>query len=231
MKNIKYLIFITFLLIFLSGCSINYKITIDEDLTINETIDFNYGIVPYTEEYGGDTDEQIETMKEEKLEQAEENNYTVIDNSTDKTVSLTFNRTVAFAVFENPPVLEYAYENFKTSCNETFCSISARAIKNEITGDGETTDYKTSITVPFNVIKTNADEIDLQTNTYIWYHIIEGKQNDIELIFERNGKNVIKENNLKNSANSWIWFIIVIVLFLIISIIGIKIIRNNKPEV
>jgi hypothetical protein len=231
MKNIKHLILMIVLCILLSGCSIDYKINIDEDLTIKETIDFNYGIVLYNEEYGGVTQEQVDEMKESKINIAEENNYTVVDNSTDKTVSLALSRTINFSAFENPPVLEYAYENFKTNCNDSFCSIGARSIKNDITGDGETTDYKISITVPFNVIKTNADEIDLQTNTYIWYHVIEGNQRDIELIFERSGKNVIKKNNIKSSANSWIWFIIIVILFLVVSIVGIRIIKNNKPKV
>jgi hypothetical protein len=230
MKKVKYIVLMFILCILLTGCDIDYKIEIGEDLTVNETIRYIYGIDLYDEEYGGVDQDVIDQELEEKLNIARENNYQIIDNSTDDTIALTFNRTINFASFKDPVVLNRVYENFKTNCNSSFCSITARAIKNEIAGDGEVTNYKTSITVPYRVIKSNADEIDEMSNTHTWYYVIEGKQNDIELIFERTGKNIIKENEQKEDTNSLIWFIIISIVVVTISVIVYKIIKNSKPN-
>lgn len=223
MKQILLFSVITFLCFLLCGCDADYKMNIDQSLNVNEEISGSYDL-----NLSPDVDYDKASFEDLKS-QAEASNYEVIDSSTASKLNVTFKRKSSLEGFKSP-VFDDIYTYFYSGCDESKCSIISTAKKTDVEGDGTFVNYKISITVPYKVLKQNADKIDLKNNTYIWYYIVGGKQSDIQLVFEKQGKNVI-EINKRNSDIKLI--VIGIISAIVIGLIGrviYRIIKNSRPN-
>ncbi len=231
MQKILFILTIVIFSFLLLGCEATYKIIIDEDLTVTEKINFDYEVSDleyFGDDYPfGDYNPIPYDVKDIKV-QAEKEGYEVMDYSTSEKVDLTFRRKSNLTSFESP-VFSNIYTYFDTECNERVCSIMSIARPDDIEGDGAVLNYKISITVPYNVIKHNADDIDLKNNTYIWYYSVTGESN-IEFIFERQGINVIEANKRKTHIMLIVYIFIGLIVFAFLGYIEYRIIKNNRPS-
>jgi hypothetical protein len=161
---------------------------------------------------------------------ADEYHYQLINKTVDNDINLTLKKTNSFLNFKNPVFLENKYENFKTYCTEKFCSLTASVVENTIIGEGDVIYYNIGISVPYEVIKNNANFFDADKNIYYWYHSPLDEPTNIEFVFKKSGKNVVKNNEIKNKTKSYIWVIIGTIVLIGTGLIAYKVIKNNKPR-
>lgn len=222
----KQIILILMSIFLLSGCTIFYEITIDEGLTITENISFKEDNVIF-DEYTL-TKEEYNDMLKFIQETADKNNYKFINNSKGNNLDLNLNKRTLFKNFEDPILLRGKYKNLKTTCNEKFCSLTASIIENDVLGDSNIIFHNISISVPFEVIKHNAESHNEKTNTYNWYYSPVDKPNNIEIVFKNGGKNIIKANKTKTKTKLIIYVIIGLVMTSLILVTSYKVYRSNK---
>lgn len=224
MKKIVLILISIFLL---SGCTVFYEIKIDEGLTITEDISFKEDNVMF-DEYSPLTKREYMSLLEQIKKSANENNYIFTDKSNGSNIDLNLNRKVLFKEFKDPILLKGKYKNLRTTCNEKFCSLSASVVENTILGDGNFLYYNIAISLPFEVIKNNAQYVDENTNTYHWYYSPLDEQKNIEIVFKNGGKNIVESKIAKEKTKLIIWVIISIVITTIIGAIGYKVYTSNK---
>ncbi len=224
----KKLFVIVFCMFILSGCTVYYDLKIDESLNITENINFRYDNISFEGPSAVMTEEDFNELKSNIKKDAEKYNYQIIDNTVGNNINYTLKKTGSFSNFSTPVFLEGKYESFITKCNESICSLTASSIENEIFGDGEIISYTIGVSVPFEVIKHNASKFDETTNSYYWYHSPMKESRNIEIIFRKNGKNVVEEYETKVKTKSYLWIIIGLSILSILSFVGIKIYRANK---
>ena len=228
MKRIK-ILFIIFSMFLLSGCTIYYDLNIDEDLNINENIHFESKNVLF-DENSYFTREDYDSFVDNVKTSANKYGYQFIDKSIDNYVNLTLTKSNSFLEFKDPVFLENKYENFNTYCTDKFCSLTASVVEETIIGEGDVIYYNIGISVPYEVIKNNANHYDADRNIYYWYHSPLDEPTNIEFVFNKSGKNVVKNNEIKSKTKSYIWVIIGTIVLIGAGIITYKVIKNNKPS-
>lgn len=229
MKEKIYIIIITIICFLSLGCQAHYKLEISEDLIVNEEAKFDYMLPTNSESEDDGIKDILKYELPSVKETAINSNYEIIDLSSDSKVDLTFKRKSSLLNFQSP-IFSNIYSYFNTKCTEDKCYISSVADNYDSEGDGIYMDYKISIIVPFKVLKNNADEIDLKSNTYIWYYIVTGKKSNIELVFDRSGKNIVNTNKINSNI---LTILIIIVIAIVLGFIGrivYKIVKNSRPD-
>jgi hypothetical protein len=224
----KKLFIILFCIITLSGCNIYYSFNIDESLNITESINFRYDNMSFEGTSAVMTEDDFINLKNSVKRDAEKYNYKIIDNTVDNNINYTLKRITSFSNFSTPVFLEGKYENFITKCNDSTCSLTASSIENEFYGDGNIVNYSISISLPFEVIRHNALSFDEKSNTYYWFHSPLKESRNIEIIFNKDGDNVVEEYETKVKTKSYLWIIIGVSILSILSFVGIKVYRANK---
>lgn len=231
MKNIKKIIFFSFIL-FLTGCSVNYKLTINKDSTINEKVVAK---------------ENTNRMKS-KTNLDEKQSVTFLTNIYNrnkldiKTSTKSDNYNTEVTAFLSYDSIEKYRDNFssdvikKVKVNRDGDIVTLIA-KQNVKLDSNASrsliydDITVQIEVPFVVIDNNADQVD--GNIYTWYI---KKDKDIKTIRikykDKEIKNSIKINVKNKDINIKyeVIFSAVIVLFLgfIFIILNYKNKKNNR---
>lgn len=223
----KKIILILMSIFLLSGCTVFYEINIDEGLNITENIFFKEDNVIF-DEYSPLTKNEYFSLLEQIKESANDNNYVFTDRSIGNNIDLSLKKRILFKEFKDPILLNGKYKNLKTTCNEKFCSLTASVIKNTILGDGNFLYYNIAISLPFEVIKNNAEYVDEKTNTYHWYYSPVDEQKNIEIVFKNGGENVIELKAKKEKTKLVFWVIISVIVMTGIGTICYKIYRSNK---
>lgn len=233
MKSKLYLKYIVILIsiFFVTACDVDYKIDIDESLEVTETINFtNKNIDKYAPLMGfSSTEELFDTIYSQAEKEALERGYTIENRSINSKVDVLFTKKSNILLLGNSKFKDL-YSYFDTRCSKDKCSITAVPKETTDEGDGIFPNYKISIKVPYEVLKQNADEIDLKNNTYIWYYSLSGEKNNINLIFYKQGENVIAKNKINSSIIISIIAIILVVIFFFIFRLAYKIMKNNRPD-
>ena len=231
MKNIKKIIFFSFIL-FLTGCSVDYKLTINKDSTINEKVVAK---------------ENTNRMKS-KTNLDEKQSVTFLTNIYNrnkldiKTSTKSDNYNTEVTAFLSYDSIEKYRDNFssdvikKVKVNRDGDIVTLIA-KQNVKLDSNASrsliydDITVQIEVPFVVIDNNADQVD--GNIYTWYI---KKDKDIKTIRikykDKEIKNSIKINVKNKDINIKyeVIFSAVIVLFLgfIFIILNYKNKKNNR---
>jgi hypothetical protein len=163
MKKIKYLLLIIIVLLF-SGCSGNYDLTLNKDLTVDEKLDLY--VLNKSDVY-----ERTYQMLEEAGISEDDYNIVIIDDK----MRITYNQK--YDSFEdyylNSNLYRVLFEGIEYSKDNKGMSISASSVlklddegNHNIINSYEFEDLKINIKSPFKVNKSNADEI--KDNTYTW---------------------------------------------------------------
>lgn len=231
MKNIKKIIFFSFIL-FLTGCSVNYKLTINKDSTINEKVVAK---------------ENTNRMKS-KTNLDEKQSVTFLTNIYNrnkldiKTSTKSDNYNTEVTAFLSYDSIEKYRDNFSsdvikkvkvTRDGDIVTLIAKQNVKLDSNASRSLIydDITVQIEVPFVVIDNNADQVD--GNIYTWYI---KKDKDIKTIRikykDKEIKNSIKINVKNKDINIKyeVIFSAVIVLFLgfIFIILNYKNKKNNR---
>jgi hypothetical protein len=231
MKNIKKIIFFSFIL-FLTGCSVDYKLTINKDSTINEKVVAK---------------ENTNRMKS-KTNLDEKQSVTFLTNIYNrnkldiKTSTKSDNYNTEVTAFLSYDSIEKYRDNFSsdvikkvkvTRDGDIVTLIAKQNVKLDSNASRSLIydDITVQIEVPFVVIDNNADQVD--GNIYTWYI---KKDKDIKTIRikykDKEIKNSIKINVKNKDINIKyeVIFSAVIVLFLgfIFIILNYKNKKNNR---
>ena len=228
MNKIK-ILFIVLSMFLLSGCTVYYDLNIDEDLYLTENIHFESKDVLF-DENSSITQEDYETFMNNLKSSANEYKYQLIDNTVNNDIDLTLKKTTPFLDFKDPVFLENKYEKFNTFCTDKYCSLTASVVEETIIGEGDVIYYNIGISVPYKVIKHNANYFDSKRNIYYWYHSPLDEPTNIEFVFNKSGTNVVKNNEIKNKTKNYIWVIIGTIVLVGIGIVTYKVVNNSKPR-
>lgn len=182
-------IFLLFLLLFLSGCSIKYDLTIKGDLSINEDIkvvelkSVLNRYVASVEDYVQQNFSYFRTNEEYKI-------YNIVDDSKDGYAVGSISK--GFASLED-------YCNNSTAKNTFFKECEVTKDGNLITLSMKAVDYNQylfsseleesiirkavlNIEIPYKVVSNNANY--KEKNVYSWEYTIEDYSNDVNIVFD-----------------------------------------------
>jgi len=226
MKKLKSILFIISILL-LSGCNLNYKVIVNENLTTSEELNLNVSKEALAEMKEKNGDNYIEKSLESYVNYFEDNNYVVkIDkNNLENFEAKKSNQSLVL----NEKIMKARYNYYDFSCNNKYCLLYATADNNIIAGDGTGYDLAMTIKVPYRVLENNADKVNIIKNEYTWYSKSTNDNNDIKLVFLRDGANIPKRNEVLYFITIGIFAIIGLgILVFLIKIIS-KVIKNGRP--
>lgn len=218
-KNIMLLI----ICIFLTGCSVDYNLIVNEDLSINEQINASETEAYFDKEYTYyERKEAIDNLWE-NMTSVYDKKYTYTYNSNDTGVIVNNNYNSIEEYIDSKLYKQY-FENVEYEKNGNKVIIkSTGEFYPYTTQDFEKfpiNDFKLNIKVPFKVVKNNADSVE--GNIYTWK--IDSKTKDKSLYLEFD-----TSKNYTNSSRA-IDFKIIFGIILVVSIIGIYIYYNIKKN-
>lgn len=216
---------ITFVLLVLlaTGCQANYKITFNDDLSINEEITTDESTQYFDENYKYySREEAIASIWKNNIEKYKDAGYTydLNDGSTGAIIKSTYNDFDEY--LEKTTIYKQYFEDISYQK-------SGNIVKIESTGDFyrysaqdcekfPVSDLKITITVPYKVIKNNADKTE--KNNYIWTIDKNTKDKKIELIFDKSQK--------KSNSTVKLDFILIFAIIFVIAMIGVYIYYRIK---
>ena len=214
MKKIR-IIVIVLLMFILSGCSGNYNLTFNEDLSLKEELDINiknennnYERTFYIFEKGNVDSDKYEII-------ADDNNvYIKYTENYDSFEDYLLNSNLYHMIFEN---IDYSKDNKGMILNtESYLKLDDK-VSNEIVNSYDIDNLKINLKIPFSINKSNEDS----------------KNNDV-LTWELNKNDTYKEINIDFSYRkaSTLSIILIFLLggsaLLFVIFIVVNIIRRNK---
>ncbi|MDD3187146.1 MAG: hypothetical protein PHD02_01580 [Bacilli bacterium] len=228
MKLSKFLVLLLFLFL-LSGCTINYQLEINDDLTVTETFkilnDSSYFAIL------GDVQDVYKTSVDKgmfdkgyKYSYYDENYLYGVDTTR------TFNSLSSFV--ENSPTYKELYDDISIVKNDNIVIINSVGELNvdRIVYSNDVTDSYISIKLPFVVTYNNADRIDSKNNIYYW-DINADVSNDksIQLSFDKSKKKFNLNNFLSGIDYTFVLIIAIIIIgILVYNDVKIKNKNNNN---
>lgn len=227
MKRIKSILLILPLIFILSGCDLNYKVVINEDLTTNEELNLKISKAELDEFKEKNDEAYLNETLQEYINYFEKNDY-VISFEKNNLNKFNANRKNKSLIL-NEKIMKSRYDYYDLSCNNEVCLLYATADNNIISGDGSSYDLTFTIQVPYKVLENNADKVDLIKHEYTWYSKTTNDNNDIKLVFLKEGNNIPKINRVLYFITMGIFAIIGLgILIILIKFIS-KIIKSGRP--
>jgi hypothetical protein len=232
------------LALLISGCKAEYNIDIKSDLSVNEEISFmekNSTIstmAPKVEDY------ITQLITDTQSEDDRSANYYISKEIGTKESGSVANRIYDdFTSFKEENILlGEIFTSINVTTEEHMVSIECKSLSSHYqvftetaTSDSLLESFKIHITVPFEVIDSNADSSDRFTNTYTWNYDKMSLYKDVDLSFDTSKPfkadiiDEIKNSYEKGHLNN-ILFIIGIVsvgLVIVVLLLGKKI-KNSK---
>lgn len=196
MKNLK-LCFLLGLLLVTVGCSAEYYLEIDKDLSVKEEItliesnDTIYSHGSSIDTFFDDTIDQLsDNYKADEYEITREigdfESEITATRSYDHFQSLVNNNFLLNKMFSDTTMVNDSYDddlvmvNFKLIADNNEFFIDSEDLKAQIKK------ITITINVPYYVTNNNADYIDQDQNIYSWYYDKETMVKDVELEFDLN---------------------------------------------
>ena len=231
MKRLKYL-FILFVVIVLTGCSVDYKLTINNDLSLNEEVKASEFLGIIEKKTGLKDEDSIDYMFSMYLKDLpnEKYYYNTESNITRATVTESYNSLDEFSNEFNYDL----FEPLKYKKNKNIVSLSAKQTKklgNHYSGNLIYDEVSISLVIPFKVLKHNADEV--KGNTYTWNIEKDKALKTINVKFDtsrsKNGFSFkIKNKKIKVNYGYIVTGVIVSIICLAIVFITVNNRRNNR---
>ena len=216
MKKIKVLIL--FLgIILLTGCSGTYNLKINEDLTVEENIDFTIS---------SNNDAYNKTLKLFEDNNISKDKYDVV--ASDKNVKITYNETYDSIedYIINSKLYKNLFDTINYENNGKEINISTSSVfklddsdSEFITEENNISLLQINVETPYKVVESNAENIS--DNIYSW-----------TLNKDTTNKDIDFKINIRNKANSYISIIVLSLIGVIvvgtITVIIIRIIKRQK---
>lgn len=184
-------IILVFVVLLLSGCSLDYELEVNKDLSLIETINV---IEPKSKIYAHELD--IDGYIEENIEyysSQQENNRYNIYNGSDNT------RAIGVAIsnynnFDDYCEINTLKNNFFSDCEmEKQGNIVTINFVSAISNNYFVSSYVSAalfnsayfnITIPYKVTYSNADSVDLEKSIYTWKYTTDDYLKDITITFD-----------------------------------------------
>lgn len=231
MKKFKYL-FILFVVIVLTGCSVDYKLTINEDLSINEEViatEYTKVIEKKTNLEGEEAINYLYDMFRKELPN-EKFYYDTINNMTKATVTESYESFADFEEsFSNDLFFPLTYKKEKNIV--TLSTPQIMKLGNHYSRSLIYDEVSITLVVPFKVLENNADRV--RGNEYTWNIEKDKDLRKIKIKFDTSrGKNGfslnLKKKKIKINYGYVVTGVIVSIICLAILIITINNRKNNK---
>lgn len=222
-----YLLFIS-LLILCSGCTAEYTLEINEDLSLEESFTAMETAEFYNSYSKSSVQKVIGFILEPNLEYLNENGFTVTQVINTKDAGVKVQNTYANCkeYKEKSQVPNQLSSDWECTENgdEITLHINGSFSDDEQNQDGRYLIEKAQIriVVPFEVSNHNADSYDKNNNSYIWKFDESGVEKDITLTFNKNKK----VDKSENPPYIIFGIIIVVVLIFLVALSGF--ITSNK---
>ena len=231
MKKLKIFIFLCLVLL-LSGCSVEYDLTLNDDFTVSEKV------------VAIEKTKRMEALTKQKGKQAVNYLYNMFKrNGEDITLTSRDDdyNTYATAIISHDDINDYAskfssdvFDNINVTKDGNIITLSTTQ-KELLSSDTNYSllydDITVNITIPFEVTSNNADKVN--GNTYTWNIKKDSDYKTIEFSYkEGNKKDEVNINVNNETYNIHYGVIIVIGLVIIIgSIVLFVYIKNKKNNV
>ena len=231
MKKIKIFIFLCLILL-LSGCSVEYDLTLNDDLTVSEKV------------VATEKTKRMEALTKQKGKQAVNYLYDMFKrNGEDITLTSREDEynTYATAITFHEDINDYAskfssdvFDNVNVTKDGNIITFSAKQ-KELLSSDTNYSllydDITVNITIPFEVTSNNADKVN--GNTYTWNIKKDSDYKTIEFSYkEGNKKDEVNINVNNETYNIHYGVVIAVGLVIIIgSIVLFVYIKNKKNNV
>ena len=217
----RYKCFIVFLLLFISGCSIKYDVSIDEKMKVSESIRLQESNSAFINN-GTNSDIYINVNVDSYLNDKNYSNYKITkffeddysginaSASYDDFKEFTKNNKIKKTLFGLIELYEKDGHGFFSATDyrgEVFFNVDEKEFINER--------VEFTLSLPFEVINNNADSVDVSTGKYTWF--FDKDINDKEVNIEFNLKKVVvKENFFIKYYYIFIGFValLIIIIFL-----------------
>lgn len=231
MKKLKIFIFLCLVLL-LSGCSVEYDLTLNDDFTVSEKV------------VAIEKTKRMEALTKQKGKQAVNYLYNMFKrNGEDITLTSRDDdyNTYATAIISHDDINDYAskfssdvFDNINVTKDGniiTFSTTQKELLSSDTNYSLLYDDITVNITIPFEVTSNNADKVN--GNTYTWNIKKDSDYKTIEFSYkEGNKKDEVNINVNNETYNIHYGVIIVIGLVIIIgSIVLFVYIKNKKNNV
>ena len=229
MKKIKIFIFLCLILL-LSGCSVEYDLTLNDDLTVSEKV------------VATEKTKRMEALTKQKGKQAVNYLYDMFKRNGED-ITLTSREddynTYATVITSHEDINDYAskfssdvFDNVNVTKDGNIITFSAEQ-KELLSSDTNYSllydDITVNITIPFEVTSNNADKVN--GNTYTWNIKKDSDYKTIEFSYkEGNKKDEININVNNETYNIHYGVIIAVGLVIIISSIVLFVYIKNKKN-
>lgn len=231
MKKIKIFIFLCLILL-LSGCSVEYDLTLNDDLTVSEKV------------VATEKTKRMEALTKQKSKQAVNYLYDMFKrNGEDITLTSREDEynTYATAITSHDDINDYAskfssdvFDNINVTKDGNIITFSAEQ-KELLSSDTNYSllydDITVNITIPFEVTSNNADKVN--GNTYTWNIKKDSDYKTIEFSYKEGNKKDEVNINVNNETYNIHYGVIIVIGFVIIigSIVLFVYINNKKNNV
>lgn len=199
------------------GCTANYKLKINEDLTVEENITGLENDEFYNRYYNSTKSHVVDFVIATKEDYLQQQNYNIKETSEENLYGATVSKTYSSIedYYNNSTVYLQYYNSFNIDNQNDIITIS---LKDKLPQNGNSPDRymvdsgTVSITLPFEVIDNNADKYDKKNNTYTW-NVDSSNDKEIFIKFD--------SNKLLSAKFNFIYpivfiFIVFVALFLIL---------------
>lgn len=218
----KYFLLLLILLCF--GCTANYNLKINEDLSVEESITGLEDDEFYSKYYNSSKSRVVNFVMATKEDYLNEQNYNIKETSDGElygaTVSKTYSSIEDF--YNNSNAYRQYYKSWKIENSDDIITIS---LEDKLEKNGNSLDRymvddgTVSITLPFKVIENNAEKYDKKSNTYTW-NVNSSDDKDILIKFD--------SKKLISSQYDFIYPIIIIFIVLVILFLILMFIKKYK---
>lgn len=210
----KKLILIVFMLMLCCGCQANYKLTINEDLSVEEELMATKDASFFAEYKNSSMGRVVSSILSPHLDTLNDNNYVVNNYITSSRGGVIINKTYEnLDSYSNDTIyISQFTDKISYNKNGNKITLSAKGNFSHAEQDQERIPVdRASITinVPFNVIENNADKVE--GNNYTWiFTEDDNKEREIKLVFDKS----------KMSGDSSISIVILVIGLVILLVVG-----------
>ena len=202
MKN--RIMIVAILVLCLTGCTCKYDLTINEDLTVKESINLDGDErFKITSDYTVDSMFEIVSNTYQSYYNAEDKDKIVKSNNQGN-LSVSLEKDYeSLKDISNSYYLKMLYQDgLKVTENHNQVTISGNSLIKEfwlltpqMDDDALIKELKLTIKLPFLVLENNADKVDKKNNAYTYIFNFENEYKSINLVFDKTVKYDYKETN------------------------------------
>ena len=227
LNKLKKIIFI-FLVLIATGCSATYKLTFNDDLSVNEEIIAYETVEYFNENYEYyERDDAIASIWKNNIERYKDAGYKYELNNDNTGAIIKSNYSDFDEYLKKTTIYKQCFEDISYQKSENIVTIISKGKFYRYSAQDferfPISNLKITITIPYKVVKSNADIVE--KNNYTWIINKDAKDKKIQLMFDSSQK--------FSNGNVNIDFILIFVIIFVIAMIGVYIyyrVKRNDNE-